>query len=64
LSVGAQGFRRVWGSGSRKIVSRKAQSFRKGAKKTLRNAAALCAFAPLREKSSWISFGRLARKRR
>ena len=25
---------------------------RKGAKKTLRNAAALCAFAPLREKSS------------
>jgi hypothetical protein len=25
---------------------------RNGAKKTLRNAAALCAFAPLREKSS------------
>jgi len=25
---------------------------RKGAKKTLRNAEALCAFAPLREKSS------------
>jgi len=35
-----------------KLLSEKGFFSRKGAKKTRRNAAALCAFAPLREKSS------------
>jgi hypothetical protein len=35
------------------ISSRKGAKARKGAKKTFGNAAALCAFVPLREKSSF-----------
>jgi len=42
-----------------RFFSRKGAKARKGAKKTLNNAAALCAFAPLREKSSSFVQSRL-----
>src|SRR5215217_1693730 len=38
------------------LTAAKKDFSRKGAKKTLRNAAALCAFAPLREKSPRTKF--------